>query len=325
RTHVHRYNIDVLKLLMCIVYCYAGLAKLNSDWLLNAQPLQIWLMGKYDIPIIGEFLQWRFFHYLFSWAGAAYDLLIWIFLLYAPTRVIAFVFVVIFHVLTAILFPIGMFPYLMIFSATIFFSADFHKKILDKIGGIFKIPPISFDNGLTPTKVGIGYHAKRDRTIQGIRSLKIPILTTFLLIQLLFPFRYLSFPGELFWTEEGYRFSWRVMLMEKAGYANFKVVDPDTGKRFYVTNGDFLTTFQEKQMSTQPDFILEYAHHLEGFYKKNKDLRDPEIYVESYVALNGRSSQPYVDPTVDLTKIERAWWHRHSTWLMPFGDEIKGL
>ena len=33
-------------------------------------------------------------------------------------------------------------------------------------------------------------------------------------IQLAFPFRYLLYPGNIFWTEEGYRFSWRVMLME---------------------------------------------------------------------------------------------------------------
>ena len=33
------------------------------------------------------------------------------------------------------------------------------------------------------------------------------------------------YPGELFWTEEGYRFSWRVMLMEKEGIQLFKIID----------------------------------------------------------------------------------------------------
>lgn len=130
------------------------------------------------------------------------------------------------------------------------------------------------------------------------------------------------YPGELFWTEEGYRFSWRVMLMEKAGYANFKVVDPENDQRFYVDNTEFLTRFQEKQMSTQPDFILEYAHFLEDHYR-SQGINDPEIYVESYVALNGRRSQPYVDPEVDLTEINPSFKHR--TWLLPFNDEIKGL
>jgi len=47
------------------------------------------------------------------------------------------------------------------------------------------------------------------------------ILIPFFVIQIFFPWRYLLYPGELFWTEQGYRFSWRVMLMEKAGNSNF--------------------------------------------------------------------------------------------------------
>ena len=42
-----------------------------------------------------------------------------------------------------------------------------------------------------------------------------------------------------------------------------------------VQNDKFLTTFQEKQMSFQPDMILEYAHFLGDFYKK----RDLQILV----------------------------------------------
>lgn len=320
---IRQYNIDALKLLMFIVYFYAGLAKLNSDWLLHAQPLQIWLMGKYDIPIMGKFLQWEIFQYLFSWAGAVYDLTIPFLLLYAPTRKYAFIAVIIFHVLTAILFPIGMFPYIMIFSATIFFSASVHEQILHlfrKLWSVFhRAKKTATTTDLTEEQT------LKTSSTNSIQYVKISILSIFFIFQILFPFRYLAYPGELFWTEEGYRFSWRVMLMEKAGYANFKIVDPATNKRFYVTNGDFLTSFQEKQMATQPDFILEYAHYLADFYEKKLDIRDLEVYVESYVALNGRSSQPYVDPTVDLTTIEKAWWHRHSTWLLPFKDNIRGL
>lgn len=110
--------------------------------------------------------------------------------------------------------------------------------------------------------------------------------------------------------------------MEKAGYANFKVVDSESNQSFYVDNTEFLTRFQEKQMATQPDFILEYAHHLEDHYQQN-GIEDPEIYVESFVALNGRRSRPYVDPNTDLTEIEPSLKHR--TWILPFDDEIKGL
>ncbi|MDZ7808191.1 MAG: HTTM domain-containing protein [Gracilimonas sp.] len=68
--------IDAIKLLLFIVYFYAGLAKLNSDWLFEAMPLQIWLPAKYSIPLLGDLLQQTWAHYAFAWAGAIYDLTI---------------------------------------------------------------------------------------------------------------------------------------------------------------------------------------------------------------------------------------------------------
>ena len=110
--------------------------------------------------------------------------------------------------------------------------------------------------------------------------------------------------------------------MEKAGYASFKVVDKESGQRFYVNNADFLTPFQEKQMATQPDFILEYAHFLKQHFEA-QGHKNLGVFVESYVALNGRRSRPYIDPTVDLTQQQESF--KHKDWILPFEDEIKGL
>jgi len=308
---VPAWTIDSIKFLLCIVYFYAGLAKLNSDWLIQAMPLQIWLPSKYSLPILGDLFQQEWTHYAFSWAGALYDLAIPFLLLIRRTRVLAFALVVVFHILTRVLFPIGMFPYIMIVSALIFFDAGLHNKILSFISRLFSISKERFDNAAAYT-----FPAK------WVKKATLVLISLFFLIQLVVPFRYVMYPGELFWTEEGYRFSWRVMLMEKTGYANFKVVEPGSGKQFYVDNTRFLTRFQEKQMSTQPDFILEYAHFLENHFSQ-EGIQSPEIYVDSYVALNGRGSQRYVDPNVDLTTINSS--QNRQTWLMPFNDDIKGL
>lgn len=147
-------------------------------------------------------------------------------------------------------------------------------------------------------------------------------MSGFLFFQLVFPFRYLIYPDELFWTEEGFRFSWRVMLMEKAGYAQFTVTDSKTKEKIRVNNSHFLTTFQEKQMAFQPDFIVEYAHFLHDNYQK-QGLTDPEVHVESYVALNGRLSQPYINPNINLAKENESFAHK--TYILPFNDEIKGF
>lgn len=307
---VPSWTLDVLKLLLGIVYFYAGLAKLNSDWLVNAMPLKIWLPSKYDTPFLGDLLQKEWMHYLFSYSGMIYDLTIPFLLLCRKTRPFAFAMVVIFHVLTRVLFPIGMFPYIMIVSTLVFFDSGFHHKILDLISRICKINKSKFD-----TRKVLQFVPENNRIL-------ISILTIFFVIQLLLPFRYLLYPGELFWTEEGYRFSWRVMLMEKAGYANFKIVNGKTKQRFYIDNDDFLTAFQQKQMASQPDFILQYAHFLKKHFE-NQGHQNVQVFVESYVALNGRLSAPYIDPKVDLGKQKESF--KHKKWIIPFKDEIKGL
>ncbi len=65
------------------------------------------------------------------------------------------------------------------------------------------------------------------------------------------------------------------MLMEKGGYAEFKVYNPKTKEYYRVENSDFLTPTQEKQMAFQPDFILEYAHFLKDYFEREKGVKTP--------------------------------------------------
>jgi hypothetical protein len=87
------------------------------------------------------------------------------------------------------------------------------------------------------------------------------------------------------------------------------VVDAKSGMRFYVDNTDFLTAQQEKMMSTQPDMILQYAHFL-GDHFSSQGHENLEVYVESYVALNGRKSKPFIDPKRNLLAIEEGFGHK---------------
>ncbi|MBD0836888.1 HTTM domain-containing protein [Aestuariibaculum suncheonense] len=305
---IQQWCVDSVKLLLGIVYFYAGLAKINSDWLFRAMPLKIWLPSKYDLPLIGEnLMQQEWFHYAMSWSGMLYDLAIPFLLLYKRTRWFAFALVVFFHVFTRVLFPIGMFPFIMIVSTLIFFEADFHHKIINHIKRVLK-----------PKEV-IDFKAVLEIKMEKVL---VPFLVVFFVIQLLFPFRYVLYPGELFWTEEGFRFSWRVMLMEKMGHATFTIKNAKTGASFVVRNRDFLSSFQEKQMSFQPDFILEYAHYL-GDHFTSQGHKNVQVFVDSYVALNGRLSQRFIDNTVDLYKEKESFCHK--AWILPFTDEIKGL
>ena len=137
------WYVNIIRLQLAIVYFYAGVAKLNYDWLFEALPLKIWLPAQADMPIIGFLMDYEWVAFFFSWFGAIYDLSIPFFLWNKRTRPYAFVAVIAFHVLTWSLFPIGVFPWVMIFSTLIFFSDDFHQKILHLLKPIFRNHQIS--------------------------------------------------------------------------------------------------------------------------------------------------------------------------------------
>ena len=311
---IPHYFIFIFKLLLAIVYFYAGLAKLNYDWLVNAMPLAIWLPAKSNIPFIGSFLQEKWVAYFFSWFGALYDLSIPFFLFWKRSRPLAYFFVIVFHLATWILFPIGVFPFVMIGATLIFFSANFHLKLIQ---GCLKTIGY-FSKGKLKTSIEI--KKQIDCFEEGSRQKHTPLLfffTLFFIIQLAIPFRYSLYNNNLYWTEEGYRFSWRVMLMEKAGYAIFHIKNPENGREWEVNNYEHLTPNQEKMMSTQADMILQFAHYLEKFYQ-TQGIKSPVITAEVYATLNGKQSQLLINSAVDLTKINESFAAKR--WILPFNN-----
>ena len=299
---VPAWTINIFKLQLGIVYVFAGLAKLNPAWLFEAMPLTLWLPAHAHLPVVGPLLAEPFAAYWFSWAGALYDLTIVFFLLARRTRAWAYAAVVGFHVCTAVLFPIGMFPYIMIGCTLVFFSAQFHQKMLDGLRRLGGVPKPAAASAVWTPRPWAG------RLLAGL-------MVAHFALQLLVPMRSALYPGELFWTEEGYRFSWRVMLMEKAGYATFRVYDPATDRSWEVANYEHLTPTQEKMMATQPDLILQFAHYLEKHYRAH-GFDDVAITAEAYVTLNGQRSRLFVDPSVDLTTVQPGL--NHKTWILPF-------
>jgi len=304
--YVPGWCINIFKLQLVLVYFFAGLSKLNYDWLIAAVPLRIWLPANSQLWLVGGLLTQLWVAYVFSWFGFLFDLLIGFFLLNDRYRGWAYLFVLIFHLSTGWFFKIGMFPYIMIFVTLVFFSTETHLKILKAIGRLFgaKLQNVAPD--------------KTYQLPSAAKEIVTAVLVLHFVLQVIVPFRYLMYPGKLYWTEEGYRFSWRVMLMEKGGTAFFHVKDPQTGKRAEVINSEYLTSFQETQMSTQPDMILQYAHFLADVYRK-KGLQNPVVTAESYVTLNGSGSRLFIDTTVNLAAQQETLFG-HNKWIRPFKD-----
>lgn len=296
---IPNWTILIIKFQVAVVYVFAGIAKLNYDWLFDAMPLSIWLPANSHLPLIGGLMKYQFTAYLFSWFGAIYDLFIVFFLIYPKTRKVAYFLVIVFHLSTSALFNIGVFPYVMIALTTIFFDKSFQINVVNRL------------------KKWFGYKTNVITTHSYRPSMKTVVSTSiliFTIIQLAIPLRFLLYSGDLFWKEEGYRFSWRVMLMEKAGTVFFTVVDKDTNKKIEIVNSDYLTPNQEKQMSTQPDLILQFVKIIEEDFA-TKGITNVAIYADSFVKLNGNFSKRYIDDKVDLTK--KSYQDDLDTWILP--------
>ena len=295
----------ILKGQVGLVYIFAGVAKLNADWLFHAEPLGIWLYNSTDTPLIGAFVRESWVSYAMSWAGASFDLTIVGWLLWRRTRPFAYVALVMFHVATGVLFPpIGMFPWIMIGATLIFFDPDWPAHLLRRLRRRDSKLPIAIPVPLPSTEP---------------RSLSWPVRAAFLLgaiflaVQVLGPLRHLAYPGNVRWTEEGYRFSWRVLVTEKTGLVKFRVNSLATGGERLVYPEEYLTPTQVERMAYQPDMILATAHIIRDDFV-DRGHEGVEVRADAYVTYNKRPSARLIDPEVDLARIDSGIAPKH--WIL---------
>lgn len=273
-----------------LVYVFGGIAKLKYDWVVEAMPLKIWLPANTDFPIIGPWLAKEWAAYAFSWAGLAFDLSIVPLLLWPRTRRYAYIFVVGFHLITAKLFTLGMFPWIMMASSLIFLPPSWPRRF--------------FGSKIVEGKA---MGSRRPRLVLGA-------LGVYFAFHVFMPFRHYLYPGDVCWTEQGFRFSWNVMVMEKTGSVELHVREPSTGRKWDVMPTEYLTRYQTKMMSTQPDHILQLVHIVADDFRA-RGIVDPEVRVDAFASLNGRPRQRLIDPTVDLARETDGLGAR--SWILP--------
>lgn len=277
RPHAPRWILLALRLQVGLVYVFAGLAKLRGDWLIHAQPLRTWLAGHHDFPALGPLFARPEAAHAMSWAGAAFDLTAPFLLLHPRTRHLALLAVIGFHALTGLLFPIGMFPWIMACGALVLLPPDWPRRLR-----ALRAPALSDSPPL-------------------LSRLGLAALILHFTVQLALPLRHHLYPGDVGWTEEGFRYAWHVMLVEKTGMVTYRVHDPASGRTFVVHPEDTLTRQQAKQMAIAPDLILHHAHHLAADFAA-RGMPDVAVYADAFVAYNGRPSARLIDPAVDLAR-----------------------
>jgi vitamin K-dependent gamma-carboxylase len=284
---VPAWTVWILLFQISVVYIFAGLAKLNPDWL-SGTPMNLWLPSRGHYYIIGPLLTQAWLPQLMSWGGAAFDLLVVPLMLWPRTRRYAFVVVLFFHLTNVSIFGIGTFPWYSIAMTALFFPPHHFRRL-----GLLrrKLPPY------TP----IDFRAKLRPPL---RRAIVAFLGLFVLVQLAVPLRQYAYPGNASWTEDGHNFSWHMMLRSKGGHLFYRAVLPETGEELQIDPLNYITKHQYRSMMGKPDMILELAHHIRRRLLE-QGYGEVEIYAHCQLIFNGRPGQPFVDSSVNLAHQQR--------------------
>lgn len=259
------------------VYIFAGVAKLNGDWLVRSQPMELWLSARSSTPAIGWLFNVSGVPLVMSWAGVVFDCTIVGFLLWRRSRSGAYVALVVFHLVTGLLFQIGVFPIVMILSTLVFFEPDWPQRFIGRSS--IKVQP--------------------DTAVPRVGFSRTALLVAFAAVQIWLPLRHYSEPSNVRWSEEGYYLSWRVMLTEKAGFVEYEVTVPGTGERWGVDPSLVLTDWQRSVASTKPDLIHATALLIADHYEARGEL-DVEVRATAWISMNGRPAGLIIDHSIDL-------------------------
>ena len=274
-----------------IVYTYASVAKFYPDWLDTTVARNL-MAGKKDFYIVGEILQQKWTHYVIAYTGILFDLLVIPALLYKPTRKWAFLISLFFHLYNSFVLHIGIFPYLALGFSVFFFEPEYIRKLF--------YPKDQKEIESTPTNFKVS-------------KITLAFLTLWIFIQVALPLRHHFIDGNVLWTEEGHRLSWRMMLRSKSGVNSFYIVDKETKKRTRIKQKDYLTKKQIRSMGGKPDMIWQFAQHLKKEFQK--DGKDIEVYVKNKTRVNSSKRKRLISPQTDLTAVEWNYWG-HNDWII---------
>jgi hypothetical protein len=297
---VPRWSVWVLRLQFEVVLVFAGLVKLNADWLAG-QPLGIWFaQGDARLSSVATWLSVPGAAIAVSYAVVLLHLVGAPLLLWRRTRLAVFVVYLVFHLTNAVLLKIGLFPWLTVAGTLMFFDPDWPRVIARRLGVAGSSAPPVIAPGVTAIDT---------------KPWVLGFLAAFFVVQLLVPLRYLLYPGNVAWTNEGLMFAWRMKLDDRRGTARFVVRDAITGRTWEVDPREYLPVQQVERLATNPDMILQFAHYLETVW--NQDRAVPEVEVRAIVmcSLNGREPALLIDPDRDLTQVKWTW--RHYDWILP--------
>jgi hypothetical protein len=130
REQVGYWEVFLLRFQICVVFLFAGLAKLNADWLIYAAPLYLNLIKHFSF--LGYPLQEKWMAVVLSWGGMLSDFGLAISLFINRWHKFSFVWLCLFNGMNILFFGLGIqtFPYLMLSTYTLFVPAPIIREFV---------------------------------------------------------------------------------------------------------------------------------------------------------------------------------------------------
>ena len=342
RAWVPFWMILLLRFQVGLVYGFAAIAKMGEDWIFSAQPLSIWLRARTDLFGLDLGLDAPWFAYAMSWSGLLYDTSIVFFLCWRRTRIWAYLAVLFFHIFTALLFDIGIFPWLMIAITPIYFRPSWLRDLISyfqtfgikekfrkkpELHHYKKVHPCLKPKDQSRVSLSPVLESSEIPSFPSLSFASKGILILWCGFHLLFPLRSFWLSERVLWDEIGMRYSWRVMVREKMGSITYRVRRFQDGREWEFNPLSILQPRQYSEMSGQPDLIVQFAYTVHRIFLKRfrshtqkKEIsiqgrnsllikdEDFGVFVDAWVSLNGRPPQRLIDPEVNLLQISSSSW-----------------
>jgi vitamin K-dependent gamma-carboxylase len=294
---VSRMHMWLLKGQTEIVLIYAGLVKINADWL-QLEPLRSWLLQRREEVFYGWL--WNY-----DWAVAvgAYGIII-LHILGAPllmwkrTRLAIFLVYCSFHLTNHFIFNIGIFPWMTIAMSALFFPTDWPRKIAAKLRGIAGI-------------VASGTGQARDAASNALAAQPFPsgwragafasFACVWLVFQSVYPLRHYLYEGDVAWTREGHAFAWRMKLIDRWSPGMYAVAYlPEKRLLLVPPLRNLLTSRQYRKTTTRPRMAQILAPQLAAMIGETYKVKKVQVKFYYPVGYNNREATLLIDPKVDL-------------------------
>ena len=318
---VPRWAIFVLLIQLEIILIYAGIVKINPDWL-NLEPLRMWMQGRRDgYPPFFTQITGDAGIALGAYGAIALHLLGAPLLFFRQTRPWVLVAYAIFHMINSAVFNIGIFPWFTLYASFLFLSPDWPLKFRDKFLRR-KVAASPHRDVISDKLMQPSVNNSVSGQASGASTKKILIVAAmaiWLSSQIIIPARNWFYPGNVAWTEDGHRFSWRMKLRSKRGSALFRVTSADN-QTWTVDPRPYLTVKQQRKMPCIPDMVWQFGQFLEEQWAQ-KGYEDVSVTVDSQCSLNGRDRQTFIKADLDLTSVSRD--ELAVNWLEPLHEPLK--